>query len=88
MSHPILEQLNVADRALRETLHRHDLDATAREHTERALSHVHEAYIATNEIGTARSLRRLVSDLEKAVCLLEQVRNRQQRGLTVNPIRI
>ena len=69
MSHLILEQLNTADQALRENLHRHDLDPTAREHMERALSHVREAYIATNEIGKARSVQTLVRDLENTELL-------------------
>jgi hypothetical protein len=88
MSRHIIEQLDTADQALRENLHRHDLDPTAREHMERALSHVREACIATNEIGKARSVRRLVSDLEKADHILSKVRNKQQPGITVKPIRV
>lgn len=88
MSRHILEQLDTADQALRENLHRHDLDPTAREHMERALSHIREAYIATNEIGKARSVRRLVGDLEKVVHLTEKLRKRQQPGVTIKPIRV
>ena len=88
MSRHILEQLDIADQALRENLHRHDLDPTAREHMERAMSHVREAYIATNEIGKARSVQRLVSDVEKVVHLLSKLRKQQQPGITVKPIRI
>lgn len=88
MSRYIFEQLDTAEQALRENLHRHDLDPTAREHTERALSHVREAYIATNEIGKARSVRRLVGDLEKVVRIVEKVRHRQQPGVTIKPIRV
>ena len=84
----IFEQLDTADQALRENLHRHDLDPTAREHMERALSHVREAHIATNEIGKARSVQRLVGDLEKVDHLVEKVRKRRQPGVTINPIRI
>jgi hypothetical protein len=36
MSRHIFEQLDTADQALRENLHRNDLDPTAREHMERA----------------------------------------------------
>jgi hypothetical protein len=85
MSRHILEQLGTADHALRENLHRHDLDPTAREHMERALSHVREAYIATNEIGKARSVQRLVSDLEKVIPIIAKVRSRQ-RGVTTKPV--
>jgi hypothetical protein len=88
MSRHILQQLDTADQALRENLHRHDLDPTAREHLERALSHVHEAHIATNEIGKARSVQRLVGDLEKVDRLVEKVRRRQQPGVTIKPIRV
>ena len=88
MSRHILDQLDTADQALRENLHRHDLDPTARQHMERALSHVREAYIATNEIGKARSVRRLVGDLEKVVHLTDKLRKRQQPGVTIKPIRV
>ena len=88
MSRHIFEQLDIADHALRENLHRHDLDPTAREHMERALSHVREAYIATNEIGKARSVRRLVGDLEKVDHPLIKVRKQQQTHLTAKPIRV
>ena len=88
MSRHILEQLDTADHALRENLHRHDLDPTAREHMERALSHVREAYIATNEIGKARSVRRLVGDLEKVDHRLANIRKQQQASVSVKPIRV
>ena len=88
MSRHILEQLDIADQALRENLHRHDLDPTAREHMERAMSHVREAYIATNEIGKARSVQRLVGDVEKVGHLMSKLRKQQQPGITVKPIRI
>lgn len=88
MSRYILEQLDTAEQAFRENLHRHDLAPTAREHMERALSHVREADIATNEIGKARSVKRLVADLEKVDRLVEKVRHRQQPGVTIKPIRV
>ena len=86
MSRHIVEQLDTADQALRENLHRHDLDPTAREHMERALSHVREAHIPTNEIGKARSVRRLVGDLEKGWWVLAGMGNetpvwRVRRGM-------
>ncbi|MGI8967013.1 MAG: hypothetical protein ACR2H1_13130 [Limisphaerales bacterium] len=88
MSRHILEQLDTADPALRENLHRHDLDSTARGHMERALLHVPEAYSATNKIGKARSVQRLVSDAEKVDRLLSKVRKKQPPGVTVKPIRV
>ena len=88
MSRLILEQLNDAESALRENLHRHDLDPIARAHMERALSHVHEAYIATNEVGKARTVQRLVGDLEKVDRLLEKVGQRQKPELAAKPMRV
>jgi hypothetical protein len=88
MSRLIFEELNTAEQALRENLHRHDLDPTAREHMERALSHVHEAYIATNEIGKARSVHRLVGDLEKVERLTEKVRRRYRVGIATKSIHV
>lgn len=88
MSRHILEQLDNASQALRENLHRHDLDPVAREHMERAVAHVHEAHIATNEIGKARSVRRLVGDLEKVERIVAKVRRRQTPGTTLTSIRV
>ena len=88
MSRYIFEQLDTAEQALRENLHRNDLDPTAREHMERALSHVREAYIATNEIGKARSVPRLVSDLEKVIPIMAKVRRHRQPAVTTKPIRV
>ena len=88
MSRHILEQLDTADQALRENLHRHALDPTAREHMERAMSHVREAYIATNEIGKARSVQRHVGDVEKVGHLMSKLRKQQQSGVTVKSIHI
>jgi len=88
MSRHILEQLDIADQALRENLHRHDLDPTAREHMERAMSHVREAFIATNEIGKARSVQRLVGDLEKVNHIVARVRRRERPAVTSKPIRV
>lgn len=89
MSRLILAQLNDAESALRENLHRHDLDPNARAHMERAMSHTREAYIATNEVGKARTVQRLVSDLEKVERLTEKLRKRQSsETVVVKPIRI
>ena len=88
MSRYIFEQLDTAEQALRENLHRNDLDPTAREHMERALSHVREAHIATNEIGKARSVRCLVSDLEKVIPIMAKVRRYRQPAVTTKPIRV
>ncbi|HOC54745.1 MAG TPA: hypothetical protein PKI20_03890 [Verrucomicrobiota bacterium] len=88
MSRYIVEQLNTADQALRENLHRNDLDPTAREHMERALAHVREAYVATNEIGKARSVQRLVGDLEKVNHIVAKVRRRERPAVVNKSIRV
>ena len=88
MSRYIFEQLDTADQALRENLHRNDLDPTAREHMERALAHVREAYVATNEIGKARSVHRLVGDLEKVNHIVAKVRRRERPAVISKAIRV
>ena len=82
----ILELLDTAESALRENLHRHDLVPSARAHMERAANHVREAYVATNEQGKARTVRRLVGDLEKVERLMKKVSQRQ--ALNVKSIHI
>ena len=78
MSRTILEQLQSAENVLRSVLFHHGLDLTARAHTERALAHVREAYVATNEIGKARSVPQLLHDLEKVESMLERVRQQDE----------
>ena len=73
----ILELLENAESALRENLHRHDLAPSARAHMERAANHVREAYVATNDLGKARNVRRLVDDLEKVERLMKKIGRRQ-----------
>ncbi len=58
-----VENLDTAEQALRENLHVHLIDETARTHMNRALAHVREALIATKQIGQARSVEELVHDL-------------------------
>ncbi len=59
----LLKNLEIAENALRENLHTHCLDETARHHMERATTHVREAYIAVNEPGRARSVPDLLGDI-------------------------
>lgn len=81
MSRLILAKLNDAETALRENLHRHDLDPVARAHMERAVSHVREAYIGTNEIGKARTVQELACDLDMFDRLLKKVRHQESPGV-------
>ena len=59
----LLKNLSLAENALRENLHMHCIDETARHHMERATTHVREAYIAVNEPGRARSVPDLLNDI-------------------------
>ena len=59
----LLQNLNQAEASLRENLHTHFIDETARGHMERATSHVREAFIAINEPGRARSVPDLLGDI-------------------------
>jgi len=79
----ILEELTAAENALRANLHRHDLDPTARAHMERATSHVHEAYVAINEVGKARTVQQLVGDLEKVERLVAKLRQQPRPKLRI-----
>lgn len=88
MSRHILAQLNDAESALRENLHRHDLDATARAHMERAVAHVREAYIATNDISKARTVQKLVQDCEAFDRLLVKVRDRQSPDVVTVKLKV
>ncbi len=79
---PLLEVLDEVENALRTHLYRYDLDPMARAHLERAISHTREAYIATNEIGKARTVQRLISDLERADRLLLKLRGQRPGALS------
>ena len=82
----ILEQLKDAESALRENLHRHDFEPTARAHMERALNHVRESYIATNEVGKARTVHQLVSDCEGVERLMIKINRGHKPGVvTIKP---
>lgn len=72
----LLEKLTAAETALRENLHTHGFGFTARDHMERAMAHVQEAYVAINEIGRARTVHQLVNDLAR----VEKVADETKRG--------
>jgi hypothetical protein len=63
-------------------------DPMACEHKERALSHVRQACIAINEIGKARSVRRLLTHLGGANRLAANVRRRNPPAGTTKTIRV
>lgn len=78
----LLANLDTAEKTLRRNLHMHGLDAVARGHLERALSHVHEGYIAVNEPGRARTVDQLQEDLTKAERLTQTLVARHHHHTT------
>jgi hypothetical protein len=58
-----LANLAIAETALRDNLHVHSLDQTARAHMERALAHIREAVVASDGGGEARSVELLARQL-------------------------
>ncbi len=79
--------LDRAEEALRENLHMHCLDETARAHMERALNHTREARVAAHEIGQARSVQQLAATLDKVEALMERVRHQQPQGPILHHVR-
>lgn len=77
----ILRNLRAAEQSLQTNLHRSDLDANARAHMERSMSHLREAFIATNEIGKARSVQQMLADLTKVESLLQNIKRRREIGV-------
>jgi hypothetical protein len=57
------------------------LGNTAREHMERALAHVREAYVAFNEMGQARTVQQLVNDLVRIHQVMDGSRPGQSQRL-------
>ena len=60
----LLRNFDRAEQALRANLHILGGGHQVRAHTERALGHTLEAYIATSESGKGRTVKQLVADLE------------------------
>jgi hypothetical protein len=77
----LLEQLSVAETALRNNLHTHGFGHTAHEHMERALAHIREAYVAINEAGHARTVQQLVNDLVRIQQVMDDARRGQSQRI-------
>ena len=71
----LLTQIRTAEAAIRAGLHAHGFGNAAREHLERAMAHVQEAYIAINEAKSVRTVPQLVDDLIR----LQQIMDEAQR---------
>ena len=70
----LLGQIRTAEAAVRAGLHAQGFGNTAREHLERAMAHIQEAYIAINEAKAVRTVPQLVDDLIR----IEQVMNQHK----------
>ena len=71
--HRQLANLEVAEMALRQNLHRHAQDDNTRAHLERALAHVREASLS-EEGANARSVNQLVRELAGMERFFESLR--------------
>lgn len=81
-----LNRLETAEDALRSNLHLHLVDPAVRAHMERALSHVHEGYVAVSQVGKVRTVFQLAEHLQKAELLFNRLRQRQ--GAVTSRIRL
>ena len=70
----LLGQIRTAEAAVRAGLHTHGFGNAAREHLERAMAHIQEAYIAINEAKAVRTVSQLVDDLNR----IQQVMNQHK----------
>jgi len=70
----LLGQIRTAEAAMRAGLHITGFGNAAREHLERAMAHIQEAYIAINETKAIRSVSQLVDDLNR----IQQVMNQHK----------
>jgi|GEM_PF-1145313 len=84
----LMAQLRVAETALRGNLVVPGVDAVARAHTERALAHVREAFIAINETARVRTVKQLVAEVERVEKLLTEQPQQPSPGVTVKSHRI
>jgi len=70
----LLGQIRTAEAAMRTGLHITGFGNAAREHLERAMAHIQEAYIAINETKAVRTVSQLVDDLNR----IQQVMNQHK----------
>ncbi len=83
----LLGQLKTAEASLRGSLHARGFGSIAREHLERALAHIQEAYIAINESKPVRTVPQLVDDLVRIQQVCDEFRRQPPPGVTVKPHR-
>lgn len=83
----LLGKLRTAETALRSGLHTQGFGTAPQQHMERALSHVHEAYIALGEMRAVRSVAQLVEDLNRIEQACNELRQQPPPGVTVKSFR-
>jgi len=84
----LLGQLRTAEASLRGSLHARGFGTIAREHLERSLAHIQEAYIAINESKPVRTVPQLVEDLTRIEQVCNEFRQQPPPGITVKPHRV
>jgi hypothetical protein len=83
----LLGQLKTAEASLRGSLNTRGFGGAARDHLERALAHVHEAFIAINETKSVRSVQQLAEDLTRIEQVCNEFRRQPPPGVTVKSLR-
>jgi hypothetical protein len=68
----LLGQIRTAEAAVRAGLHAHGFGSAAREHLQRAMAHIQEAYIAINESKPVRTVPQLVDDLNRIQQVMDE----------------
>ena len=72
----LLGQIRTAEAAVRAGFTAHGFGNTAREHLQRAMAHIQEAYIAINESKPVRTVPQLVDDLNRIQQVMDDHRQR------------
>lgn len=75
----LLGQIRTAEASVRAGLHAHGFGCTAREHLQRAMAHIQEAYIAINESKAVRTVPQLVDDLNRIQQVMDEHRQRHSQ---------
>jgi hypothetical protein len=83
----LLGQLKFAETSLRASLQIRGFGNVTREHLERALAHIHEAYVAINELKPVRTVPQLVNDLVRIQEVCNEFRRQPPPGVTVKSLR-
>ena len=78
----LLGQLKFAEASLRASLQIRGFGNVTREHLERALAHIHEAYVAINENTAVRTVPQLVDDLNRIQQVMDDVQRRKSKTIS------